>query len=59
MNLKKTNYMQFYLEILNIYYKKFPEVLELAAKAGIMDQFLFTNGTLLNRKNSEIILNSS
>ena len=40
-------------------YKKFPEVLELAAKAGIMDQFLFTNGTLLNRKNSEIILNSS
>ena len=40
-------------------YKKFPEVLELAAKAGIMDQFLFTNGTLLNKKNSEIILNSS
>ena len=24
-----------------------------------MDQFLFTNGTLLNRKNSEIILSSS
>ena len=40
-------------------YKKFPEVLDLAAKAGIMDQFLFTNGTLLNKKNSEIILNSS
>jgi len=40
-------------------YKKFPEVLELAAKAKIMDQFLFTNGTLLNKKNSEIILKSS
>ena len=40
-------------------YKRFPEVLELAAKAQIMDQFLFTNGTLLNKKNSEIILNSS
>ena len=40
-------------------YKRFPEVLELAAKAKIMDQFLFTNGTLLNKKNSEIILNSS
>ena len=26
--------------------------------AEIMDQFLFTNGTLLNKKNSEIILNS-
>ena len=25
----------------------------------IMDQFLFTNGTLLNDKNSQIILNSS
>ena len=24
-----------------------------------MDQFLFTNGTLLNKKNSEIILESS
>ena len=31
-------------------YKRFPEVLELAAKAKIMDQFLFTNGTLLNKK---------
>ena len=31
----------------------------MAKTSEIMDQFLFTNGTLLNQKNSEIILNSS
>ena len=40
-------------------YKNFPKVLDLAKKAKIMDQFLFTNGNLLNKKNSELILKSS
>ncbi len=40
-------------------YKNFPEVLKLAEKAKIMDQFLFTNGTLLNEKNALKILESS
>ena len=40
-------------------YKEFPKVLKLAEQAKIMDQFMFTNGVLLNEKNSEIILNSS
>ena len=40
-------------------YKNFFKVLDLAAKAKIMDLFLFTNGTLLNEKNSELILNSA
>ena len=31
----------------------------MAKNSDIMDQFLFTNGTLLNDKNSQIILNSS
>lgn len=40
-------------------YKSFDKVLAMAEEAKIMDQFLFTNGTLLNKKNSDIILNSS
>ena len=40
-------------------YKNFGKVLKMAEEAKIMDQFLFTNGRLLNEKNSEIILNSS
>jgi MoaA/NifB/PqqE/SkfB family radical SAM enzyme len=40
-------------------YEEFHKVLELAKKADIMDIFLFTNGTLLNEKNSKMILNSS
>ena len=40
-------------------YKDFDKVLRMAEEAEIMDQFLFTNGTLLNKKNSEIILESS
>ncbi len=40
-------------------YKNFDKVLKMADDAKIMDQFLFTNGKLLNEKNSEIILNSS
>lgn len=40
-------------------YKNFDKVLEMAKNSDIMDQFLFTNGTLLNDKNSQIILNSS
>ena len=40
-------------------YKNFDKVLKLAEEAEIMDQFLFTNGKLLNEKNSKIILNSS
>ena len=35
------------------------KALDMAKTSEIMDQFLFTNGTLLNQKNSEIILNSS
>ena len=31
----------------------------MAEEAEIMDQFLFTNGTLLNEKNSNLILKSS
>ena len=40
-------------------YKKFPWIIKLAEEAEIMDIFLFTNGILLNEKNSEIILNSN
>ena len=40
-------------------YKKFFKVLDLAEKAKIMDLFLFTNGGLLNNKNSKLILKSS
>ena len=40
-------------------HKNYPEILKMAEEAGVMDQFLFTNGTLLNEKNSKIILNSS
>ena len=40
-------------------YKDFDKVLTMAKEAEIMDQFLFTNGTLLNKKNSEIVLKSS
>ena len=40
-------------------FKDFDKVLKMAEDAKIMDQFLFTNGTLLNEKNSEKILNSS
>ena len=39
-------------------YKKIDKVLDRAKKAEIMDVFLFTNGTLLNEKNSKIILDS-
>lgn len=40
-------------------HKDYPEILKMAEEAEIMDQFLFTNGTLLNEKNSRLILNSS
>ena len=40
-------------------YKDFGKILEMAEEAQIMDQFMITNGTLLNDKNSRIILNSS
>ena len=40
-------------------YKQIDKVLKRAKEAEIMDVFLFTNGTLLNEKNSEMILNSS
>ena len=40
-------------------YKNFFKVLDMAAKSGIMDLFLFTNGELLNEKNSQFILNST
>ena len=31
-------------------HKDYPEILKMAEEAEIMDQFLFTNGTLLNEK---------
>ena len=40
-------------------YKHFNKILKMAEESQIMDQFLFTNGNLLNAKNSELILNSS
>ena len=40
-------------------YKHFDEILKMAEESQIMDQFLFTNGNLLNTKNSQLILNSS
>jgi radical SAM protein with 4Fe4S-binding SPASM domain len=40
-------------------YKKFDEILNLAKSSEIMDIFLFTNGTLLDQKRSDIILKSS
>ena len=40
-------------------YKHIGKVLARAKEAEIMDIFLFTNGSLLNKKNSEMILNSS
>ena len=40
-------------------YKGISKVLNRAKEANIMDVFLFTNGTLLNQKNSEMILNSN
>ena len=40
-------------------FKQIDKVLEKAKEAEIMDFFLFTNGNLLNEKNSEMILNSS
>jgi len=40
-------------------YKDFEKVLHLAKKSNIMDVLLFTNGILLNEKNSKKILNSS
>ncbi len=40
-------------------YKNFSEILDMAKEAEIMDQFIFTNGTLLNDKNSAKILKSS
>ena len=40
-------------------HKDYPEILKMAEEAEIMDQFLFTNGTLLNEKNSNLILKSS
>ena len=39
-------------------YKNIGDVLERAREAKIMDIFIFTNGTLLNEKNSKILLNS-
>ncbi len=40
-------------------YKNIGDILKRAEEAGIMDTFLFTNGTLLNDKMSETLLNSS
>ena len=40
-------------------YKGISKVLNRAKEANIMDVFLFTNGTLLKQKNSEMILNSN
>ena len=40
-------------------FKQIDKVIEKAKEAEIMDIFLFTNGTLLNEKNSEMILNSN
>ena len=40
-------------------YKNISDILKRAEEAEIMDTFLFTNGNLLNQKNSEILLNSS
>ena len=40
-------------------YKNIKKVFDLAKDAQIMDIFLFTNGTLLNQKNAEMILESS
>ncbi len=40
-------------------YKGIDKVLKRAEDAEIMDVFLFTNGTLLNKKNSEMILKSN
>ena len=39
-------------------YKHFDKVLQRAEEANIMDVFIFTNGNLLNEKNSKLILNS-
>ena len=39
-------------------YKHFDKVLKRAEEAEIMDVFIFTNGNLLNEKNSRLILNS-
>tara|TARA_B100000035_G_C20971058_1_gene541054 strand:- start:56 stop:1102 length:1047 start_codon:yes stop_codon:yes gene_type:complete len=39
-------------------YKNIEKVLKKAEEAEIMDTFLFTNGSLLNKRNSEMILNS-
>ncbi len=40
-------------------YKNFTQILKMAEEAEIMDQFIFTNGTLLDEKNSKVLLNSS
>jgi len=40
-------------------YKRIDKVLQMSEDAGIMDLFLFTNGTLLHEKNAKMILNSS
>ncbi len=40
-------------------YKNIDKILQRAEEANIMDVFLFTNGILLNEKNSKIILNSN
>ena len=40
-------------------YKNIGNILKRAEEAEIMDIFLFTNGNLLNKKNAEILLNSS
>ena len=39
-------------------YKNIGDILERSREAEIMDIFIFTNGTLLNEKNSKILLNS-
>ena len=40
-------------------YKNIEKIFQRAQEANIMDVFLFTNGILLNEKNSKIILNSN
>ncbi len=59
-DFKKNNLPALMLSISEpLLYKEFDKVLDLAKNANIMDILLFTNGILLNEKNSKKILNSS
>ena len=60
LDLKKNKLPALMLSISEpLLYKDFEKVLDLAKNSNIMDIFLFTNGVLLNDKNSEKILKSS